>query len=127
MIQSACDAPSRLFAEATHSSQLLFDTPDVFLLSLTLPGEDGNTGGSDSGSSVVLSGEDVARRPGDLSTQVGQGLDQDSTAKKGFYVRTSATSTRGVFQLLTFEWSCKVWVFWAMISQRIDCAQNSSN
>lgn len=79
MIQSACDAPSRLFAEATHSSQLLFDTPDVFLLSLTLPGEDGNTGGSDSGSSVVLSGEDVAGCPGELSTEGLERLDEDGS------------------------------------------------
>ena len=63
-----------------YGSQLLFNTPNVFLLGLALPGKDGDTSRSDSGGSVVLSGEDVARRPGNLSTQVGQGLDQDSAA-----------------------------------------------
>jgi len=34
-------------------------SPDVFLLSLTLPGEDGNTGSGDSSSGLVLGGEDL--------------------------------------------------------------------
>ena len=37
----------------------LVDTPKVFLLGLTLPGEDRDTGGSDGSGSVVLSGEDI--------------------------------------------------------------------
>lgn len=56
----------------------LVDTPDVLLLGLTLPGVDGDTGSGDSGSGVVLGGEDVTRRPGDLGTESGKGLDQDS-------------------------------------------------
>jgi hypothetical protein len=37
----------------------LVDTPKVFLLGLTLPGEDRDTGGGDGSSSMVLSGEDI--------------------------------------------------------------------
>ena len=55
----------------------LLNTPVVLLLGLSLPGEDGDTGGSDGGSGVVLGGEDVARRPRDLSTEGGEGLDED--------------------------------------------------
>ena len=65
---------------AGESSQGLLDTPLVLLLGLTLPGEDGNTGGSDTTKhrlvtifpcyrradircgSVVLGGEDVLLR-----------------------------------------------------------------
>ena len=50
----------------------------VFLEGLSLPCKDG--GGlvtSDSGGGVVLGGEDVARAPTDVSTEVLEGLDQD--------------------------------------------------
>ena len=39
----------------------LINTPDVFLLSLTLPGEDGDAGSSNGGCGMVLSGEDVLK------------------------------------------------------------------
>jgi hypothetical protein len=61
-----------------ESAEGLLDTPVVLLLGLSLPSKDGDTGGSDSGSGVVLGGEDVARRPRDLGTKVGEGLDEDS-------------------------------------------------
>ena len=61
-----------------EGAELLLETPLVLLLGLTLPGEDGDTGGGDSGGSVVLGGEDVAGSPGDLSTEVSEGLDEDS-------------------------------------------------
>jgi hypothetical protein len=61
-----------------ESTEGLLDTPVVLLLGLSLPGKDGNTGGSDSGSGVVLGGEDVTGRPGDLGTEGGEGLDEDS-------------------------------------------------
>jgi hypothetical protein len=57
--------------------QLLLNAPDVLLLGLALPGEDGDTGGGDGGGGVVLGGEDVARGPGDLGTEGSQGLDED--------------------------------------------------
>ena len=56
----------------------LLDTPVVLLLGLSLPGKDGDTGSSDGSGSVVLGGEDVARRPRNLGTEVGEGLDEDS-------------------------------------------------
>jgi len=56
--------------------QTLLNAPDVFFLSLTLPGKDGNTGGSDSSGSIILSREDIARRPSDLSTKSNKGLNQ---------------------------------------------------
>jgi hypothetical protein len=61
-----------------ESAEGLLDTPVVLLLGLSLPGKDGNTGGSDSGSGVILGGEDVTGRPGDLGTEGGEGLDKDS-------------------------------------------------
>jgi len=39
----------------------LINTPKVFLLGLTLPGEDGDTGNSNGGCGVVLGGEDVLK------------------------------------------------------------------
>lgn len=56
----------------------LLDTPVVLLLGLSLPGKDGDTGSSDGSGSVVLGREDVARRPRNLGTEVGEGLDEDS-------------------------------------------------
>jgi len=75
----------------------LINTPDVFLLGLTLPGEDGDAGGGNGGCGVILGGEDVlkggsgpgstadtrrerktyAGRPGNLGTESSEGLDQD--------------------------------------------------
>jgi hypothetical protein len=58
--------------------ELLLNAPDVLLLGLTLPGEDWDAGGSNGGSGVVLSGENVAGSPGDLSTEGSESLDQNS-------------------------------------------------
>ena len=57
--------------------ELLLEAPVVLLLGLALPGEDGHTGGGDGGGGVVLGGEDVAGRPGDLGTEGLEGLDED--------------------------------------------------
>ena len=62
-----------------EGGKLLLQAPVVLLLGLTLPGEDGDTGSSNGGSGVVLGGEDVARGPGDLGTEGGEGLDEDSS------------------------------------------------
>lgn len=61
-----------------ESLEGLVDTPKILLLGLTLPSKDGDTGGGDGGSGMVLGGEDVAGRPGDLSTESGKGLDENS-------------------------------------------------
>jgi hypothetical protein len=61
-----------------EGKELLLETPLVLLLGLTLPGEDRDTGGSNGSGGVVLSGEDVAGSPGDLSTESSEGLDEDS-------------------------------------------------
>ena len=39
----------------------LVDTPDVLLLGLTLPGEDGDAGGGDGGGGMVLGGKNVLK------------------------------------------------------------------
>lgn len=62
-----------------EGNELLLQAPVVFLLGLALPGEDRHTGGSNGGSGVVLGAEDVAGSPGNLSTEGGQGLDEDSS------------------------------------------------
>lgn len=56
----------------------LLNAPEVLLLGLALPGVDGDTGGGNGGSGVVLGREDVARRPGDLGTEGGEGLNEDT-------------------------------------------------
>jgi hypothetical protein len=61
-----------------EGGELLLEAPLVLLLGLALPGEDGDTGGGNGGSGVVLGGEDVARCPGELSTEGLEGLDEDS-------------------------------------------------
>lgn len=58
--------------------ELLLNAPEVLLLSLTLPGEDRDTGSGNGSGGVVLGGVDVARRPGDLSTKSDKGLDKNS-------------------------------------------------
>lgn len=62
-----------------ESLELLLQAPVVLLLRLTLPGEDGDTSRSNSRRSVVLSGEDVAASPGDLSTQRSERLNENSS------------------------------------------------
>lgn len=59
--------------------ELLLEAPLVLLLGLALPGEDGGTTGGNGGSGVVLSGEDVARRPGELGTEGLKGLDENGS------------------------------------------------
>ena len=60
-----------------EGGQLLLQAPVVLLLGLALPGEDGDTGGGNGSGGVVLGGEDVARGPGELSTEGLEGLDED--------------------------------------------------
>lgn len=61
-----------------EGNQLLLQAPLVLLLGLTLPGEDWDTSSGDGSGGVVLGGENVAGRPGNLSTEEGEGLDEDS-------------------------------------------------
>lgn len=63
---------------AGEGGELLLKAPDVLLISLTLPGIDGNAGLGNGSGSVVLGREDVAGSPGNLGTEIGEGLDQDS-------------------------------------------------
>lgn len=62
-----------------EGNQLLLKAPLVLLLGLSLPREDWDTSGGNGSSGVVLGGEDVARRPGNLSTEEGEGLDEDGS------------------------------------------------
>ena len=62
-----------------ESCELLLEAPLVFLLGLALPGEDRYAGGGNGGGSVVLGGEDVARGPGELSTEGLEGLDENGS------------------------------------------------
>lgn len=64
-----------------EGSERLLNAPLVLLLGLALPGEDGDTGGGDGSGGVVLGGEDVARRPGDLGSDGSEGLDEDGAVK----------------------------------------------
>ena len=50
-------------------------TPDVFVISLSLPSIDRHTPCCHGGGSVVLGGENVARRPSHLGSQLQEGLD----------------------------------------------------
>ena len=54
----------------------LLNAPDILLVSLALPGVDGDSAGGDGGGGVVLGGEDVAGAPGDLGPQLQQRLDE---------------------------------------------------
>lgn len=62
-----------------EGKELLLQAPVVLLLSLTLPGENWDTGGGNGSSSMVLCGEDVAGGPGDFSTESSKGLDEDGS------------------------------------------------
>ena len=58
-------------------AKLLMDAPVVLLLGLPLPGENGDTRRGNGSGGMVLRRKDVAARPGDLRTQLDQGLDQN--------------------------------------------------
>lgn len=77
-----------------ESSKLLLKAPLVLLLSLTLPGEDRDTGGGDGSGGMVLCGEDVAGGPGELGTEGCEGLDEDG----GLDGHVQATSDTGTLE-----------------------------
>ncbi|KAI6757111.1 hypothetical protein HG531_002936 [Fusarium graminearum] len=79
-----------------EGSKLLLEAPVVLLVGLTLPGEDGDTGGGNGSGGVVLSGEDVAAGPGNLSTESSEGLDEDG----GLDGHVKATSDAGTGERL---------------------------
>jgi hypothetical protein len=85
-----------------ESSELLLEAPLVFLLSLTLPSEDGNTGGGNGGSGVVLGGEDVARSPGELSTEGLERLNEDG-GLDGYHVCQQAIRWLLAFSEATYS------------------------
>lgn len=85
------------FLAVLEGEQLLLNTPQVLLLGLTLPGENWHTGGGNGSSSVVLSGENVTRRPGNLSSKSNQSLDENSGLNG--HVKTSSNS--GTLQRLS--------------------------
>jgi len=64
----------------------------VFLKSLTLPGKDRGAASSNSSSSMILSGEDIARGPANLGTKSLKGFDENSSLN-GHVKRTSQTNT----------------------------------
>lgn len=96
-----------------ESVELLLQAPFVLLLGLSLPGEAArcvshlnevvglaylhwDTRSSNSSSGVVLSGENVAAGPGDLSTESSQGLNEDS----GLDGHVKAASNSGALERL---------------------------
>lgn len=62
---------------ATWEEDGLLDAPKVLLVGHSLPGIDGDTRGSDGGSGVILSREDVATGPRDFSSELGEGFDEN--------------------------------------------------
>jgi hypothetical protein len=74
--------------------ECLFDTPFIFFIGLSLPGVNGNSGGSDGSSGVVLAGVDVAGAPGDVGTEFTEGLDEDS----GLHSHVETASDAGALQ-----------------------------
>jgi len=74
-----------------ESKQLLLNTPQVLFLGLTLPSENWNTSSGNGSGGVVLGGENVTGRPGNLGTQSNQGLDQHSGLDG--HVQTSSDSS----------------------------------
>jgi len=75
-----------------REEQGLLNAPDEFLISLTLPGVDRDTSGSNGSSSVILGRENVAGRPGNLGTESSESLNED-TSLDGHVQATSDTST----------------------------------
>src|SRR5690554_938260 len=74
----------------------LVQAPFVFFVGFTLPREHGNALGCDGGSSLVLCGEDVARRPAYVSAQLDQGFNQHG----GLDGHVDAAHDIGAFQRL---------------------------
>ncbi len=66
-----------LGAEAVPMRERLFGAPPILFERLAFPGEDGDAGGGDSGSGVVLRGEDVAACPADVGAEGDHGLDEN--------------------------------------------------
>merc|ERR1719347_1886350 len=80
---------------AVREDDSLLDTPYILLVSLTLPGVDRYTAGSNSCSSMVLGGEDVARRPGDLGPKLKEGLNEDSSLNSHVQAPSNPGSLEG--------------------------------
>ena len=74
----------------------LLDTPFIFGISLTLPGEYGHTGSSDGCSGLILGRENVAAGPAYFGAQCDQSLDQYGSLNS----HVNAAKNLGVFQWL---------------------------
>ncbi|KUI61723.1 hypothetical protein VP1G_11265 [Cytospora mali] len=79
-----------------EGGKLLLQAPVVLLLGLALPGKDGDTSSGDGSSGVVLGGEDVAGRPGNLSTESGKGLDEDGSLNGHVQATSNAGTSEGL-------------------------------
>jgi len=79
-----------------ESVELLLNAPDVLLLGLTLPGEDRDASSGNSSGSVVLGGENVAGRPGNLSTESNEGLNEDGSLDGHVETTSNAGTSQGL-------------------------------
>lgn len=86
---------------AGEGSEGLLNAPVVLLVGLALPGVDGDTSGGNGGGGVVLGREDVARRPGDLGTESGEGLDEDGGLD-------GPAELAGSRKTVGMAWSCRL-------------------
>lgn len=75
-----------------EGKESLFNAPNVFFVSFTFPSKDGDTASSDGSSSVILSRENVARRPANFSTEFNQSFNEDASLN-GHVQTTGNTST----------------------------------
>ena len=79
-----------------EGDKLLLQAPVVLLLSLALPGENRDTGSGNGSGGVVLGAEDVARGPGNLSTESSEGLDEDGSLDGHVQAASNASSLEGL-------------------------------
>eukprot|EP00128_Syssomonas_multiformis_P016851 Colp12_sorted_trinity150504_noHs@2414 len=76
----------------------LLNAPVVLLIGLTLPGIDRDASGGNGGGSVILGGEDVAGRPLNLSTEGGEGLNENGSLDGHVETTSNAGTLEGLLR-----------------------------
>lgn len=78
-----------------------FEAPHILLISLSLPGINGDTRSCEGGGSLVLGGENVARAPGDLSTEGDEGLDENGSLDGSVEGSSNAGTLQGLSRAIS--------------------------
>merc|ERR1719195_390142 len=81
---------------AIREYESLFNAPDIFLISLPLPGIDRDTTSSNGSSCMILGGKDVTGRPCNFSSKLQESFNKDSGLNSHVKTSSNSCSSKGL-------------------------------